>query len=136
MRDGAALLVAILCAAHDAAGQSPAAPDSAGGYTAEQALRGAATFRQVCAACHVVTQFSGEPFRRAWAGRPARELYEIIRTTMPQDNPGRLRRAQYADVVAYFLSLGGTRPGDVDLLPDSAVLSRVTFPLVPEPRHR
>ena len=70
------------------------------GYTTEQADRGDAVFRRVCSACHTASQFSGSGFRDGWNGRPVFELFQQIRTTMPMDNPGRLRREQYADVVA------------------------------------
>jgi mono/diheme cytochrome c family protein len=130
-------IAALLAAPRRAAAQTttPAADSGGrmGAFTAEQAARGEQVFRTVCAGCHVASQFANAPFRRAWAGRQARELFEVIRTTMPQDNPGRLRRAQYADVVAYVLHLNGAVPGNAELPPDSVALARVVFPQ-PEPR--
>jgi hypothetical protein len=41
---------------------------------------------------------------------------------MPQDDPGSLTPAQYADVVAYILQINGVTPGDRELPPDAAQL--------------
>lgn len=98
-----------------------------GVYSDSQAMRGASVFRRVCSACHVTTQFSGATFRGAWSGRNAFELFELIRTTMPQDNPGRLRRQEYADVVAYVFRLNGMPPGTRDLPTDSDSLRAISF---------
>lgn len=138
IRGRSSVVAAILCLpaaralrAQDAAAAPPAPPSA---YSAEQAARGENVFRRICAQCHVVTQFSGDPFHRAWAGRPAFELFELIRTRMPEDNPGRLRRQEYADVVSYLLKLNGAPPGAAELVPDADSLRQVRFPTAPEPR--
>lgn len=115
-----AMIIATL-AAFRLAAQQPEAQFNA------QADRGDAVFRRVCAQCHVVSQFSAEAFRGAWRGRSAWEIFELIRTTMPQDNPGRLRRQEYADLVAYLFRLNGVPAGDTELAPDTAALRRVLF---------
>ena len=136
-----ACLVALLgsCAAATARAQqdSGTAPRVRveGVYTAAQAERGQVTFRRICAQCHVVGQFSGRSFRRAWAGRPTYELFELIRTTMPQDKPGTLGRQDYTDVVAYFLSLSGAPAGPAELAAEPDTLRRVLFPPAPPPRN-
>jgi len=114
---------------------STARPAVAGAFTEAQAGRGQATFRRICAQCHVVSQFSGMSFRRAWAGRPAFELYELIRTTMPQDNPGRLPPQDYTDVIAYFLSLSGAHAGSGELAAEPDTLRKVLFPPVSPTRN-
>lgn len=96
-------------------------------YSDSQALRGAAVFRRICSACHATSQFTGTGFFGAWAGRPVFEMFEQIRTTMPQDNPGRLRRQEYIDVVAYVLSLNGVPAGSRELPPEEVVLRQVYF---------
>jgi alcohol dehydrogenase (cytochrome c) len=97
----------------------------AGAYTATQARTGEAVFRRICAQCHATTQFQEPAFMRAWAGRTARDLFELIRTQMPQDNPGQLKREEYAAVLAYILELNGFPPGDTALSTDDAALRRV-----------
>ena len=96
-----------------------------GVYSTAQARRGEALFRQVCANCHAIAQFRDSTFRRAWWGHTAHDLFEMIRTQMPQDNPGGLQRAEYAAVLAFLLELGGFPAGDAALSPDDSALRRV-----------
>lgn len=113
--------------------QARAQADS-GSYTVEQAARGQDVFRRICAACHAPIQFTSSGFRDGWNGRTAFELFDQIRTTMPQDNPGRLRREQYADVVAYLFKLNGQPAGSSQLAADSESLRRVQIQFVRDPR--
>ena len=131
-RQLAILLVLSPCAAPRLARaqDSTAAP-----YTTDQADRGQAVFRRICAQCHVVQQFSGPPFKAAWGGRPAFELFEQIRTTMPNDNPGSLPRQQYADVIAYMLKLNGVTAGAAELPVDPDLLRRVLITPATDPRN-
>ncbi len=131
------LLLVLACAAgRPAAAQtdSAAAPPAASAYTTDQAARGRDVFRRVCGNCHVASLFTGPAFRRAWAGRAAFELFEQIRTTMPVDNPGRLPRQEYADVVAYLFSLNGVPAGPVELGTEPEALRRVLIQPAADPR--
>jgi mono/diheme cytochrome c family protein len=96
-----------------------------GAYNAAQAKAGEAVFTRICAQCHVTVQFSDANFQRAWAGRTARDLFELIRTQMPQDNPGGLRREEYAAVLAYIFQLNGYPPGESALPAADAALRHV-----------
>ena len=58
-----------------------------GVYTDAQATRGEAEQQNNCAACHGTEKYSGEAFTKAWFGRTAFELFDQIKTTMPDDNP-------------------------------------------------
>jgi mono/diheme cytochrome c family protein len=111
---------------------------AAGTYSAGEARAGEVVFRRVCVDCHATAQFRGEGFQRSWTGRTARDLFELIRTQMPQDNPGRLRRDEYAAVIAYILELNGCPPGDTALGSDDAALRRVRleFTQAPSPRSK
>jgi mono/diheme cytochrome c family protein len=101
-----------------------AAPDTAF-YSARQARRGQDTYRKNCTACHNTAAYAGAGFRRAWSGRSVFELWEQIRTTMPNDSPGRLKLEEYADIVAYLLKLNGIPPGSDELPADAEVLRRL-----------
>jgi mono/diheme cytochrome c family protein len=109
---------------------STAKTTARGAYTAAQARRGAAIFQQVCGDCHASARFQDSTFLMGWKGRPVRDLFELIRTQMPQDNPGGLRRQEYADVLAYLFALNGLPPGDSLLPTDDAGLRRIRI----EPR--
>ncbi|HEX9705666.1 MAG TPA: cytochrome c [Gemmatimonadales bacterium] len=106
---------------------APAAAQSVseGSYTIDQADRGEAVFRDICSSCHTPGQFSGSVFLRAWNGTTAYDLFTLMRTTMPYDNPGQLRREQYADVMAYVFKLNGLPTGPRELPSDDAGLRRV-----------
>jgi mono/diheme cytochrome c family protein len=93
-------------------------PNPGGMFTAAQAEHGLAMFREICAVCHSTSQFSGPAFEKKWVGRRVFDLFEQLRTTMPQDNPGRLTRAQYLAIVSYLLKLNGY-PASETPLPDN-----------------
>jgi mono/diheme cytochrome c family protein len=96
-----------------------------GVYTQAQAGKGAETYTRYCSACHTPAAHSGEAFQSTWGGRTAFELFDYLRTTMPDDNPGRLSRGQYTDIVAYLLQQNGMPAGQRRLNPDPAQLERI-----------
>lgn len=97
-----------------------------GVYTPEQADRGRSTYVRVCAACHALDWYQGEQIQ-AWAGAPVYDLFEVIRTSMPKDNPGSLKRRDYVDMIAYILALNGMPPGSDELPVASSRLRRILF---------
>lgn len=88
-------------------------------FTADQAERGAYIFEAVCMQCHQPEQFTVPGFLGAWSGQTVGALFELISTTMPEDNPGRLKKREYAAVLAYLFSLNGIPGGETEL-PGSA----------------
>jgi hypothetical protein len=54
-------------------------------------------------------------------------FFELLRTTMPNDDPGRLTADEYAAVIAYLLQLNGYPPGDRSLPAGGAALERIRF---------
>jgi len=84
---------------------------SAGVYTAEQAARGEASYKEQCAACHgdnlegsgPMPPLAGADFLMNWQGKSIGDLYEKIQTTMPATAPGTLMPAQTADLLAFML---------------------------------
>jgi mono/diheme cytochrome c family protein len=105
-----------------------------GVYTEEQATRGAEVYTQRCGQCHgdslggveSAPPLTGPAFYANWEGQPLNALFERIRTTMPQDNPGSLSRAQNADIVAHMLSVGGYPAGSTPLEGQAAALTGIT----------
>ncbi|MEX2155827.1 MAG: cytochrome c [Gemmatimonadales bacterium] len=125
------LLVSVCCAAGARPARAQSTDTSAmksildGAYTTAQARRGEAVFNGVCGDCHALAQFRQPSLIHAWDGRTVRDLFESIRTQMPLDDPGVLRREQYADVLAYVFELSGLPPGDTALPTDDAALRRI-----------
>ncbi len=93
-------------------------------YTEEQARRGEELMEDVCGACHMADWFTGT-FLQSWAGTKVSALYEVIRTTMPEDRPGALKRQQYADVLAYIFELNGLPPGQDELAATKGALGEI-----------
>jgi mono/diheme cytochrome c family protein len=119
-RLGAALLTTVVLAlapqvsAAQANQTGPTRSVRDGVYTAEQAERGAQVNQEACASCHMEDWFT-ETLLQSWAGATADMLYDLIRTTMPQDRPDGLSRQQYADILAYIFQLNGLPFGEDEL---------------------
>jgi S-disulfanyl-L-cysteine oxidoreductase SoxD len=97
-----------------------------GVYTAEQAGRGQETYAQVCAACHPLDWYKGASMK-SWEGATLMGLYDSMATTMPQTNPGSLKRREYVALLAYILSLNELPTGS-DELPEAAdVLGKIVI---------
>jgi mono/diheme cytochrome c family protein len=105
-------------------------------YSPAQAARGEETYQQHCSACHGVrlqgspaAPLTGESFRARWEDgkHTLDDLYYIIRSLMPNNAPGSLSKAQYADVVAFILKVNNYPAGEQELVPKAAVMKAVTL---------
>ncbi len=93
-----------------------------GVFTTRQASRGETTFRQVCQACHSITEFRGRTFRLVWAGSTVGDLFQSISTLMPKDDPGNLSPEEYSAIISYMLRENGYPAGEEDLPADTTAL--------------
>ena len=105
-------------------------------YTDDQAERGALVYEKSCGLCHQPEQFKGAVFMDAWGGQPVDALYTLIRTTMPYDNPGRLSRRQYAEILAYIFKLNGMPAGITKLPSNIRKLKKIKIEPLPEKRSK
>lgn len=104
-----------------------------GVYTEEQSKRGGQAYADHCAMCHgdglggveSAPALTGPGFYATWEGETLNALFERIRTSMPQDSPGSLSRAQNADVIAYMLKVGGYPVGPDELEGQSGPLDGI-----------
>jgi mono/diheme cytochrome c family protein len=104
-------------------------------YTEEQAKRGEPLYSGKCAACHGPDLGGGElapalnsaEFKSNWSGLSVGDLFERIRVSMPQDNPGTLSRQQIADVLAFVFSKGGFPAGKTELAREAEVVKEIRF---------
>jgi alcohol dehydrogenase (cytochrome c) len=89
------------------------------GFTAEQAATGEAAYAGACSVCHLVNlrgafeapPLAGPNFRSRWGDRPAAELLEHTRRSMPPHAPASLGDEAYAAIIAYLLRENGVAPG-------------------------
>jgi mono/diheme cytochrome c family protein len=98
---------------------------SEGVYTTVQADRGEREFGRSCEHCHgkelegdggrEVPALVGDAFLGKWRGRPVKELYELLRQSMPADNRGKLSARSYTELVAFLLKTNGFPDGATDL---------------------
>jgi len=104
-----------------------------GVYSEEQSKRGQGLYAKECASCHGPTMdggesappLTGDAFLANWNGLTVGDLYDRIRVSMPQDNPGRLSRQQDADILAYMLNGNKFPSGKSDLATQSEVLKQI-----------
>jgi mono/diheme cytochrome c family protein len=104
-------------------------------YTLAQAARGADDFAQVCAACHGAAlggsgeapALSGGQFGGDFDGQTVGDIFDRIRTSMPQSAPGVLEREQYADILAFLLKSNGFPAGQTELDTQSEILKTISF---------
>ena len=87
---------------------------SEGVYTTAQAERGLTIYDGACASCHELSKFKGTEFTNAWTEKPLTELNTAV-LSMPMDAPGSLKPQEYADILAYFLSINGYPAGETEL---------------------
>jgi mono/diheme cytochrome c family protein len=85
-----------------------------GVYTSKQAERGKEGYKQSCAGCHPLDWYRGGVMK-SWDGAPLANLLDALSTTMPQNNPGSLKRREYLDLLAYILSLNDMPTGSEEL---------------------
>ena len=104
-----------------------------GVYTADQARRGKEVYARECASCHGPDLTGGESapalagpgFLSNWTTLTVGDLFERTRVSMPENDPGKLSRAQLADVVAYLLSANNFPEGKAELDKQTEVLKQI-----------
>ena len=93
-----------------------------GVYTTRQAVRGETAYQAKCATCHRadLSGFSGPPlkgnlFMDRWREFNLSVLFDLIKTTMPMDDPHGLDDRTYLDILAYVLQKNEIPSGKQDL---------------------
>jgi S-disulfanyl-L-cysteine oxidoreductase SoxD len=104
-----------------------------GVYTAEQAKRGQDLYAKECASCHGSDLTGGESapalagpgFLSNWTSLTVGDLFERTRVSMPENDPGKLSRAQIADLIAYLLSANRFPAGKAELDKQAEALKQI-----------
>ena len=126
-------LAAILGGQDFARAAEPPANSGAGWFTREQAGRGRVQFRTQCASCHAdnlagigpAPPLAGSAFLSKWSASSVFDLFERMRTTMPQNAPQSLDAATYADIAAFILRANNFPVGDAELPTDAEKLRKM-----------
>ena len=106
-----------------------------GVYSEAQARRGEPMYQEYCASCHGPDMSGGEmapgltggEFSSNWNDLTLGQLFDRMRTSMPQNNPGSLTRQQIADILAFILSKGNAPAGQTELPTQSEVLGTIKY---------
>jgi mono/diheme cytochrome c family protein len=106
-----------------------------GVYTEEQAKRGEGLYTQYCSSCHGPDLAGGEmapglvggDFQSNWNDLTVGQLFDRMRVSMPQNNPGSLSRQQNSDILAWVLLKGNAPAGTAELPTQSEVLNTIKF---------
>ena len=108
-------------------------------YTDQQADMGISVYQAACADCHLenlqgsgtAPQLAGTNFRNSWGGRPAAQVLQYIRSSMPPGAERSLTDDEYSAITAYIMSQNGIDPGTTPLTFASegglAIPARVTL---------
>lgn len=109
---GAGVLLAATLATLAAQAPGPkAVTTSSGVYTAAQAARGEQTYMSICVACHPAGTYSAAAFRAKWNGQALSDLFSLVSSTMPKQEPATLEPEEYAQTLAYILRENGAPAG-------------------------
>jgi mono/diheme cytochrome c family protein len=81
-------------------------------FADSQAVHGDSIYQAACVKCHGPelkggddgSPLVGDDFLTKWNGKTVGELAELMRNTMPSENPKSLSRAQVTQLVAYILA--------------------------------
>lgn len=111
--------------AQDSTAAAPERPLTSGVYSAKQVERGEGVYKTSCQSCHAKTEYTGDKFKVAWVSKTAFDIFNQVRTEMPEDNPGSLERQEYVDVIAYIFSLNSYPAGANDLPGEDEALKKI-----------
>ena len=103
-----------------------------GVFTESQAARGDTEHQTNCTSCHGTEKYAGEAFTKNWIGRTAFDLFDQLKTTMPDDNPGSLSAQQYVDIIAFIFKVNGLPAGTDSLTTDTEALRLIKIEAKPD----
>jgi mono/diheme cytochrome c family protein len=104
-----------------------------GVYTDEQAKRGQPLYTDKCASCHAPDLTGGESapplaggqFMSNWESLNAAQLFDRMKTSMPQNKPGSLSGQDNADILAYMFQVNGFPTGKTELPHQAEALTSI-----------
>lgn len=106
-----------------------------GVFTEDQAKRGEPLYAEKCSSCHgpdmnggeMAPGLTGGEFQANWNDLTLGDLFERMRISMPQNNPGSLSRQQNADILAAILKKGNYPAGKAELPTQTEMLNMYKF---------
>jgi len=118
--------VVSMSAASTAAGEDPrTVVDRV--YSVAQAERGEQRFKVSCSSCHTPSSFGGGTFAERWDGQTMADVFDYVSSAMPENDPGGLKKEEYADVLAYILRINAYPAGNDELPVDTDALKKLAI---------
>jgi mono/diheme cytochrome c family protein len=111
---------------------------SDGVFTTTQAVQGRQQYDVFCVQCHGpelegggvdIPALMGDKFVQKWSKRPLLDLFDLIKRNMPENDPGSLTDAAYAEVLAFLLQENGYPSGATALASDREQLGNIDIGL-------
>lgn len=104
-----------------------------GVYTQAQADRGKTAYADQCASCHgadltggeMAPPLAGGEFMQGWDGLTVGDLFDRVRTSMPQNAPGSLTPQQNVDILSFVLASNKFPAGATELPTEAAALKQI-----------
>jgi S-disulfanyl-L-cysteine oxidoreductase SoxD len=105
-----------------------------GVYSDAQAQRGEALYNDKCAKCHGPDGSGGDApvlvggdFASDWDGLTMAQLFDRLRSSMPQDNPQSLTREDAASLLGFILQKNNFPSGPTDLPTAGEYLGQIKY---------
>lgn len=105
-----------------------------GVYSKAQAGKGEALYNDKCMKCHGADATGSDApsladsgFAGNWDGLTVGQLFDRLRSSMPQDAPQSLSREETANIVAYLLSRNNFPAGDADMSDRGEMLAMIKY---------
>jgi mono/diheme cytochrome c family protein len=102
-----------------------------GVYTRDEAAAGKELYAGLCGSCHnTANQHNAPEFRKKSTGKRLSDLFVLMRSTMPKNDPGSLADEDYGVVLAYILQMNRMPTGKAYLSTDTLELRKIKFDTV------
>ncbi len=104
-----------------------------GVYSEEQAKRGEMAYQQECSGCHladllgdgIAPALVGSPFYFRWSELSVGDMFNAVRTTMPQGAPASLSTQSYLDIISYLFKANKLPAGQSELPAEQQQLDQI-----------
>jgi mono/diheme cytochrome c family protein len=104
-----------------------------GVYSEEQAKRGQTMYQQECSGCHladllgdgIAPALVGSPFYFRWSDLSVGDMFNAVRTTMPQGAPASLSPRAYLDIISYLFKANKLPAGQSELPAEQLDLDQI-----------
>jgi mono/diheme cytochrome c family protein len=118
-------LTAAVISSRDSFGAQPVVGLNDGLFNNQQAKSGKRLYKKYCKSCHEGNYFG--PVLLAWQGEQLASFFDVMKSAMPENDPGSLEQEQYTDLLAYILKISGYPQDNRSLDPGRSEFSSIVI---------